>query len=71
MGGPFISRSYVDYPNHRIVTVEGYVYAARYDKRDYVRRLDGVLNTFRLTYGNNDKNSDLAESKSKDKIITR
>ncbi|MDR1054889.1 MAG: DUF4837 family protein [Prevotellaceae bacterium] len=49
MGGPFISRSYVDNVNRRIVMVDGYVFAARYDKRDYMRRLEGVINTFTLT----------------------
>ena len=49
MGGPFISRSYVDNEKQRIVVVEGYVYAARYDKRDYMRRLEGIINTFTLT----------------------
>lgn len=54
MGGPFISRSYVDNANHRIVTVEGYVYAPRYDKRDYMRRLEGIINTLTLTVPTND-----------------
>ena len=48
MGGPFVSRSYVDRRKGRIVTVEGYVYAPRFDKRDYVRRVEGIINTFSL-----------------------
>ncbi|MDR2383522.1 MAG: DUF4837 family protein [Prevotellaceae bacterium] len=46
MGGPFVSRSYIDEKERRIVTVEGYVYAPRFDKRDYVRRILGIINTF-------------------------
>jgi hypothetical protein len=46
MGGPFVSRSYCDEKNRRIVTVEGYIYAPRFDKRDYVRRVLGIINTF-------------------------
>ncbi|MDR0726200.1 MAG: DUF4837 family protein [Prevotellaceae bacterium] len=46
MGGPFISRSYIDEKERRIVTVEGYVFAPRFDKRDYVRRVLGIINTF-------------------------
>lgn len=46
MGGPFVSRSYVDRKKARIVTVEGYVYAPRFDKRDYLRRVEGIINTF-------------------------
>jgi hypothetical protein len=46
MGGPFVSRSYIDTKKQRIVTVEGYVYAPRFEKRDYVRRVLGIINTF-------------------------
>jgi hypothetical protein len=46
MGGPFVSRSYIDPNRRRIVTVEGWVYAPRFDKRDYVRRVMGIVNTF-------------------------
>jgi hypothetical protein len=48
MGGPFISRSYIDEDQRRIITVEGYVYAPRFDKRDYIRRVAGIINTFSL-----------------------
>jgi hypothetical protein len=46
MAGPFVSRSYIDEKRGRIVTVEGYVFAPRFDKRDYVRRVLGIINTF-------------------------
>jgi hypothetical protein len=46
MAGPFVSRSYINEKERRIVTVEGYVYAPRFDKRDYVRRVLGIINTF-------------------------
>jgi len=46
MGGPFISRSYIDETKRRIVTVEGYVYAPRDSKRDDIRRVSGIINTF-------------------------
>lgn len=48
MGGPFISRSYVDRKLNRIITVEGYVYAPRTGKRDLIRRAAGIINTFSL-----------------------
>jgi hypothetical protein len=50
MGGPFINRSYIDKNKRRIITVEGYVYAPRYDKRDYMRRLEGIINTLIIDY---------------------
>lgn len=58
MGGPFVSRSYVDRKENRIVTVEGYVYAPQSDKRDYLRRVEGVINTFSLDLNANQSQKD-------------
>jgi len=43
MGGPFISISQFDEINNRVVTVEGFVYAPKYDKRNYIRQLEAIL----------------------------
>lgn len=43
MGGPFVSYSMV--VNGNIVTVEGYVYAPKTEKRNYVRQVIGTLLT--------------------------
>jgi hypothetical protein len=60
MAGPFVSRSYIDEKERRIVTVEGYVYAPRFDKRDYVRRVLGIINTFSFDdSGLKEKNEEL------------
>lgn len=48
MGGPFVNHSYLDRAKGRVINVEGYVYAPRFDKRDYVRRMLGIINTFSL-----------------------
>jgi hypothetical protein len=61
MGGPFVSRSYVDEKERRIVTVEGYVFAPRFDKRDYVRRVLGIINTF--SFGETKTNTTSENSK--------
>lgn len=45
MGGPFVSISQYDETNNRVVTVEGYVYAPKYDKRNYLRQLEAILYT--------------------------
>jgi hypothetical protein len=45
MGGPFISVTFTNKINDKIITVEGYVYAPKYDKREYVRQLDAILST--------------------------
>lgn len=48
MGGPFISHTMLDEKNNRIYTVEGFVYAPSLDKRNYVRELEAILQTFEL-----------------------
>ncbi|MBI9066308.1 MAG: DUF4837 family protein [Salinivirgaceae bacterium] len=45
MGGPFVSVSQIDEKRNRIVTVEGFVYAPKYDKRNYVRELEAILHS--------------------------
>ncbi|MCK4662189.1 MAG: DUF4837 family protein [Bacteroidales bacterium] len=48
MGGPFVSFSTVDEKRNRIITVEGYVYAPMFDKRNYIRQVEGILYTFKI-----------------------
>lgn len=48
MGGPFISHTMLDEKNNRIVTVEGFVYAPRLDKRNYIRELEAILQSFEV-----------------------
>lgn len=48
MGGPFISHTLLDEKNNRIITVEGFVYAPSLDKRNYVRELEAILQTFEV-----------------------
>jgi len=48
MGGPFISLSTLDEKNNRILTVEGFVYAAGYYKRNYMRQLEAILYSMKL-----------------------
>lgn len=48
MGGPFISISQLDVTKNRVVTVEGFVYAPKYNKRNYVRQLEAILYSLNL-----------------------
>lgn len=48
MGGAFLSRSYIDEQKKRVITVEGYVYAPLDKKRDFVRKIAGIINTLEL-----------------------
>lgn len=43
MGGPFVSVSQIDEHRNRVVTVEGFVYAPKFNKRNYVRQLEAIL----------------------------
>jgi len=45
MGGPFVSLTQLDKINNRVVTVEGFVYAPKFNKRNYVRQLEAILYT--------------------------
>lgn len=46
MGGPFMSLSRINEKTNQVVTVEGYVYAPKYDKRNYMRQLEAILYSF-------------------------
>ena len=43
MGGPFYSLTVVDEARGRLLTVEGYAYAPYFDKRPYIREVEGVV----------------------------
>jgi len=48
MGGPFVSYSIFNENTGNVITVDGFVYAPRFDKRDYVRQMEATLQTLRL-----------------------
>jgi hypothetical protein len=50
MGGPFVSITTLDERRNRVVTVEGMVYAAGYDKRNFVRQVEAVVYSLDLNY---------------------
>ena len=43
MGGPFISVSQYDKKNNRIITVEGYIFAPKFQKQLYLRDLEAMI----------------------------
>ena len=47
-GGPFMQYSILNEANNEIVTVCGYVYGPKYDKREFIRELEAVLNTIEI-----------------------
>lgn len=46
MGGPFVSQSFYSRDGKEIITIEGFVYAPRYDKRQYLRQVESILYSF-------------------------
>lgn len=46
MGGPFISHFFVDQNNKSIIALEAFVYAPRYDKRNYLRQVESLIYSF-------------------------
>lgn len=48
MGGPFISLSVLDAANNRIIVADGFVYAPRFDKRNYLRQLEAMIYSMTL-----------------------
>lgn len=44
-GGPFVQYSILNEAKNEIITVCGYVYGPKYEKREYIREIDAVLNT--------------------------
>jgi len=45
MGGPFISLTTINQNRNLVITVEGYVYAPRFKKRNYLRQVEALLYT--------------------------
>lgn len=49
MGGPFICWSFVDEENSRIVSVFGFVFAPKFNKRNHIRKVESLLKSFQFT----------------------
>ena len=46
MGGPFVSHSFYSPDGQWIIVLEAFVYAPRYDKRQYLRQVESILYSF-------------------------
>ncbi len=47
MGGPFISYTFVDQNKTKILTLDGYVYAPKDQKRDLVRQMEAIFYSYK------------------------
>ena len=43
MGGPFVSLTTLDLARKHVLTVEGYLYSPKYNKRDYLRQVEAMI----------------------------
>lgn len=48
MGGPFMSYSFVDENQENIITIDGYIYAPKKDKRDILIHIEAILKSFKF-----------------------
>ena len=56
MGGPFVSFTFVDEKKNKVINVDGFVYAPRLDKRNYIQQIEAVLNTVRFNKNESNNN---------------
>jgi len=43
MGGPYLSYTILDEKGNRVVTIDGYIYAPKFKKRNYLRQVEAIL----------------------------
>ncbi len=43
MGGPFVNITFVDEKNSRLINLDGFVYAPKFDKRNYLRQVEALM----------------------------
>ena len=48
MGGPFINYTMVDEKRNLVISMDGYVYAPRFDKREYLRELEALIRSVQI-----------------------
>lgn len=46
MGGPFVSHTFLSPDGDKIITIEGFIYAPKYNKRNYLRQIESIICSF-------------------------
>jgi hypothetical protein len=54
MGGPFVNYTLVDEERNRLIILDGFVYAPKFDKRDYLRQVEAIIRSIKFN-GENDQ----------------
>lgn len=47
MGGPFVSQAFLSQDGEKVIVIEGFVYAPKYNKRNYLRQVESIIDSFR------------------------
>ena len=48
MGGPFLNYIIKDEKNNRMLFVDAFVYAPKYNKREYLRKMEAMVSTLKF-----------------------
>ena len=56
MGGPFLHYSFIDEKNNRVINLDGFVYAPKFNKREYLRELEAIMKTALLSVSKKEDN---------------
>lgn len=56
MGGPFVSHSFYSKDGQYIIVLDGFVYAPKYDKRQYLRQVEAIMYSFEWDKADEDGN---------------
>lgn len=49
MGGPFIHYTFVDEERQMVVNIDGFVYAPKFNKREYLRELEAIMRSIKIS----------------------
>jgi len=49
MGGPFLHYTLVDEENQKVIHLDGFVYAPKFNKREYLRELEAIIKGMKLS----------------------
>lgn len=55
MGGPFMSYTFVNEDATELITIDGYIYAPKKDKRDLLIHIESILKSFKFSKINNEE----------------
>ena len=47
LGGPFVSYAFLNKDQTKVITIEAYLMALKFDKREYMKDLEGIIATFK------------------------